>query len=480
MAILYARKGSAAGKQFLVSESAHPTIIGRDPNVAVSITDERASRRHAAVRVEHGRWIVEDLGASNGTWLDGAKIDRAELRQGSVIRIGGSELVFDAHGLLPIPIGEIHGALLERVLDEESGILRTTALQRALDRTVRLDLPIGDGELPGSVPERLREAMAAAQGFNVPGLLVPILVEPQGPPRPFVLLRSHGDSESALATHWVEILAEPIERRFELLRALVQATLARAERDALCFPISLYTFSHTVGPRGARSIALPTIDLAGAVSEARGDTVELARYLVTIAPERQRAADSARRPPESRATQVYSIGAIGYQLLTGRLHRDFAATPFGADYRPPAARDLEPAIPPAVSDLLNAMLADVPASRPDSTRDIVGALAAAPLATTAGRPPPRRAAAASPSVSAADGSPRAGSGSSEVARPRVEPLARSEKPGIAADGAPLRRRIPVPVSGRLVFLPLWIALWAGAFFAARAFVIEYIQWRARN
>jgi pSer/pThr/pTyr-binding forkhead associated (FHA) protein len=58
--------------------------------------DEFASGRHA--RIESGSdgvWIF-DLGSTNGTYVNGERIDgRARLREGDVVRVGGTELRFE-------------------------------------------------------------------------------------------------------------------------------------------------------------------------------------------------------------------------------------------------------------------------------------------------------------------------------------------------------------------------------------------------
>jgi pSer/pThr/pTyr-binding forkhead associated (FHA) protein len=50
------------------------------------------SRRHAELRAEDGRWIVRDLGSSNGTWVNGRRVMEAEVRPGDVLHLGGCRL----------------------------------------------------------------------------------------------------------------------------------------------------------------------------------------------------------------------------------------------------------------------------------------------------------------------------------------------------------------------------------------------------
>jgi hypothetical protein len=70
-------------------------VIGRAAGCDVTLTDHKASRRHAALRVEGSIVEIEDLGSSNGTLLNAHPVTRRILRHGDRIRIGQSELVFE-------------------------------------------------------------------------------------------------------------------------------------------------------------------------------------------------------------------------------------------------------------------------------------------------------------------------------------------------------------------------------------------------
>jgi pSer/pThr/pTyr-binding forkhead associated (FHA) protein len=74
-----------------------PTTIGRsDDNVLVLDGDDYASAHHA--RVESGldgTWVV-DLGSTNGTYVNGERIEgRRRLHEGDLLQVGDTELAFE-------------------------------------------------------------------------------------------------------------------------------------------------------------------------------------------------------------------------------------------------------------------------------------------------------------------------------------------------------------------------------------------------
>jgi pSer/pThr/pTyr-binding forkhead associated (FHA) protein len=70
-----------------------PVVIGRGSDCQIRLDDDYSSTRHARLFQSEGQWWVEDLGSTNGTYLDGQRVTRpvpAEI--GGSIRIGRTTL----------------------------------------------------------------------------------------------------------------------------------------------------------------------------------------------------------------------------------------------------------------------------------------------------------------------------------------------------------------------------------------------------
>jgi hypothetical protein len=70
--------------------------VGRSRQCDVVIDDPNVSRRHAEIRPRGGSWVLSDLGSTNGSSLNGRRIDSPEvIRPGDEIELGTSVLRFE-------------------------------------------------------------------------------------------------------------------------------------------------------------------------------------------------------------------------------------------------------------------------------------------------------------------------------------------------------------------------------------------------
>ena len=84
---LLVMSGGSAGQVFRLERDR--TVIGRGREADVSIRDQGVSRLHLAIlRERSGTCFVEDLESTNGTLVNGNKVDRAQLAQGDRIQVG--------------------------------------------------------------------------------------------------------------------------------------------------------------------------------------------------------------------------------------------------------------------------------------------------------------------------------------------------------------------------------------------------------
>ena len=74
--------------------TADRAVIGRSRECDVRLADSNVSRRHAEVRHEDGAYWIVDLGSTNGTELNGKRIERARLSDGDRITLGSTDVVF--------------------------------------------------------------------------------------------------------------------------------------------------------------------------------------------------------------------------------------------------------------------------------------------------------------------------------------------------------------------------------------------------
>jgi hypothetical protein len=81
-----------------ISITRHPIVIGRLSSNDVVLSDPNVSRRHAELRHQNGRWLLIDLGSTNGTMVNGKLIREHELKDGDRLTFGKSELTFKEAG----------------------------------------------------------------------------------------------------------------------------------------------------------------------------------------------------------------------------------------------------------------------------------------------------------------------------------------------------------------------------------------------
>lgn len=160
--VAFAPVGTATTDRIAVGEVLH---IGRSSKCKLSIRHSRISKRHARISRADGGCFIEDLGSTNGTFVDGERVfGRTKLESPAVIRVGPTVLVFhkDASRLLQVPGPDSYGLAGQFHTESIIGALRETAISK---RHVLLTGPSGTGK---ELAARALSVMKSEPGCPLP------------------------------------------------------------------------------------------------------------------------------------------------------------------------------------------------------------------------------------------------------------------------------------------------------------------------
>ena len=86
--------GEEPSRRYKLTET--ELLIGRDQSSDICLPEIKISRRHCRISYLSNRYYLDNLGSSNGTYVNDARVTRCKLNPGDRIRIGDTELVFQA------------------------------------------------------------------------------------------------------------------------------------------------------------------------------------------------------------------------------------------------------------------------------------------------------------------------------------------------------------------------------------------------
>lgn len=92
---LVVERGPRAGMTFVLGEGT--TTVGRHPESDIFLDDITVSRHHCRFVLGGSDLVLEDSGSTNGTYVNGARVDRVALSPGDDVLIGRFHLIV-AHG----------------------------------------------------------------------------------------------------------------------------------------------------------------------------------------------------------------------------------------------------------------------------------------------------------------------------------------------------------------------------------------------
>ena len=165
MLTLLVLQGPDKGRRFELPDS--PALVGRDSR-QLPLTDNTVSRRHCELLPEDGEWVVRDMGSSNGTYINGQRVNqRYTLKVGDQIRVGRTLMVFGAQpGVSRTSGGNVTLAGEEAGMD--SAIMATV---QSNDDSMVLAVPEPAAAAMGNLKILYQLGAALGRSFNVDQVL---------------------------------------------------------------------------------------------------------------------------------------------------------------------------------------------------------------------------------------------------------------------------------------------------------------------
>jgi len=99
-------------------------IIGRSSDLDMVLVEDMVSRKHAKISTQAGQITIQDLGSTNGTFVNGEKIKRVRLKEGDRILIGTSIIklvAVDGAGLAQLTEAEARSRMDQSAARRPSG-----------------------------------------------------------------------------------------------------------------------------------------------------------------------------------------------------------------------------------------------------------------------------------------------------------------------------------------------------------------------
>lgn len=94
LAYLLVREGNDRGRSIALGRER--VSVGRGQKNGLRLADETVSRRHALVEFEGGGHVLTDLNSTNGSFVNGRRVERLRLKPGDRIVLGRTRLVYQA------------------------------------------------------------------------------------------------------------------------------------------------------------------------------------------------------------------------------------------------------------------------------------------------------------------------------------------------------------------------------------------------
>ena len=150
---------------------AAPVSVGGAADNGIALSDRAVSQYHCRLEPSPGGVSIRDLGSTNGTWVDGLRVRRHELRPGAVVRVGrtefrvvgrggkpGSEVVIESSAMLSVmaEVDRLASLPWPVLIRGETGVGKEHVARALHERGRRRDgpfVPLNGGGLPRDLIE---------------------------------------------------------------------------------------------------------------------------------------------------------------------------------------------------------------------------------------------------------------------------------------------------------------------------------------
>ncbi|MFG0316299.1 MAG: FHA domain-containing protein [Planctomycetota bacterium JB042] len=121
----------ADGAGQVLETDGESVVVGRKPARGLAVEHPTVSREHARLFRRDGDWNVADLNSSNGTFVNGRRVTRSELRPGDLLRLGSVELRLEGAdaGAPPPPPSEVEPASTPKAAPSPAGEVEEIVLE---------------------------------------------------------------------------------------------------------------------------------------------------------------------------------------------------------------------------------------------------------------------------------------------------------------------------------------------------------------